>query len=51
MLIPTPFDEKKFLEALLLDESRNAYEAMTKEQKKVVRLAYNYGHVHKWKEG
>jgi len=37
------FDEKKFLENLVLDEHREAYARMDKQQQMVVRFAYNAG--------
>ncbi len=37
------FPEEKFLSNLLLDESREAYHSMTKEQRAIVRYAYSYG--------
>jgi hypothetical protein len=37
------FPEKQFLENLLLDEYRLAYNLMTREQKTLVRLAFMYG--------
>jgi hypothetical protein len=43
MSIPD-FDAQKFSSALVLDEVRECFEAMTKEQQKVVRLAFKYGY-------
>ena len=37
------FPEKKFLENLLMQEDRDAYNAMTPEQKRIVRFAYIAG--------
>ena len=37
------FPEVEFLNNLLLDESREAYDSMTKAQRAVVRHAYSYG--------
>lgn len=44
MKIPT-FDVEKFLESLLLDKDREAYQRMDKEQQAVVRRAFHYGHI------
>jgi hypothetical protein len=38
------FDEKAFLENLLLDESRDAYQSMSPAQRAVVHKAYLCGH-------
>lgn len=42
-LIPKSFDEKRFLENLLLDESRETYASMTKDQRHLLRAAYRFG--------
>lgn len=39
----TQFPEKEWLSALLLDEWRETYYAMTEDQKRLVRLAWRYG--------
>lgn len=40
---PPKFDEKKFLENLLLDEHREAYARMDKSQRTLVRFAFASG--------
>lgn len=46
MSFPERLDEPKFLESLVMDSSRDAYNAMTADQKQVVRFAYLYGWLH-----
>jgi hypothetical protein len=50
MNMPPKFDVKSWLENLLLNEHRQAYEAMTKEQKTCVRFAYLRGWLIKERE-
>jgi hypothetical protein len=42
---PTKFDERAFLDNLLLNEDRERYRSMTLEQQRLVRFAYNYGYL------
>ncbi len=37
------FPVEEWMDDLLLDEQRQAYESMTDDQKRLVRLAYQYG--------
>lgn len=39
----TSFPEKDWYENLLFDSSRETYDAMTPEQKQLIRFAYYYG--------
>lgn len=43
MQMPPSFDEKKFLENLLLDEHRDIYNKMTAPEKALLRKAYLFG--------
>lgn len=43
MIMATNFPEKDWYENLLFDSSRETYDAMTPEQKQLIRFAYYYG--------
>ena len=43
VIMATNFPEKDWYENLLFDSARETYDAMTPEQKQLIRFAYYYG--------